>query len=73
MAELRLVFNGGAEVFWQETYEGTDEGRQVTKVENYTASEPYFNQIVPVYGRGTCTDEMTTKEKSFSNRTRTQQ
>lgn len=71
MAELRLVFKGGAEVFWQETYEGTDEGRQVTKVENYTASEPYFNQIVPVYGRGT--DVMTTKEKSFSNRTRTQQ
>lgn len=54
--EIRLIFKGGAEVYWTETYTSATEGGDTRdNTETFAASETYFNQSVPVYGRGTCT------------------
>eukprot|EP00105_Crassostrea_gigas_P028657 XP_011450385.1 PREDICTED: arrestin domain-containing protein 17 [Crassostrea gigas] len=53
MKEIRLIFKGGAEVYWTETYTSATEGGDTRdNTETFAASETYFNQSVPVYGRG---------------------
>ncbi|XP_061179230.1 arrestin domain-containing protein 3-like [Saccostrea echinata] len=52
MREIRCTFKGLAYVHWSESETtGTGSNRR-TETIDYTASENYFNQTVPVFGRG---------------------
>ncbi|XP_078330339.1 arrestin domain-containing protein 17-like [Crassostrea virginica] len=48
MREIRLEFKGKARVHWTVEH-GTGENRHTVE---YSASEPYFYNVVPVFGRG---------------------
>ncbi|XP_056022796.1 arrestin domain-containing protein 17-like isoform X2 [Ostrea edulis] len=52
MREIRLTFKGLAYVHWTESHTtGTGSNRR-TETRHYSATENYFNQCVPVFGRG---------------------
>ena len=51
-SEIRLTFKGLAYVHWTERHStGSGKNRRTT-TRHYSATENYFHQIVPVYGRG---------------------
>lgn len=51
-SEVRLIFKGMSDVSWSESHTTGTGSNQRTETEYYTASETYFEQVVPVYGRG---------------------
>lgn len=50
--EIRLKFKGVADVHWTETETTGTGSNQRTETVSYTAHESYFEQRVPVYGKG---------------------
>ncbi|XP_022332250.1 arrestin domain-containing protein 17-like [Crassostrea virginica] len=57
MREIRLTFKGLAYVHWTERHStGSGKNRRTT-TRHYSATENYFHQIVPVYGRGVGTGD----------------
>nr|XP_022329045.1 arrestin domain-containing protein 17-like [Crassostrea virginica]XP_022329046.1 arrestin domain-containing protein 17-like [Crassostrea virginica]XP_022329047.1 arrestin domain-containing protein 17-like [Crassostrea virginica] len=52
MREIRLKFKGVADVHWTETETTGTGSNQRTETVSYTAHESYFEQRVPVYGKG---------------------
>lgn len=52
MREIRLKFKGAANVYWTETRTTGTGSNAETVTDSYSAQETYFEQRVPVFGKG---------------------
>lgn len=52
LSEIRLTFKGHAYVHWTEQHSTGSGKNRRTETRHYSASEYYFDQRVPVYGKG---------------------